>query len=136
MAAKPSWPSLPAAYPPVNKVLDDQAAEEAPLLVDQAVHIETPLELRAEVTWPPSSIFSTQNNHDLGKCDLNSGGASGQVEQVEAKHVWPSLPVPHPSIYEVLEDQAAVEALVVIQHLLHPGQRDRRRNPQCLQEGH
>ena len=52
----------------------------------------------------------TKDNHDLGKFDLNSGGAGGQVKQVAAKHSWPSLPVPHPSINEVLEDQAAVEA--------------------------
>ena len=52
----------------------------------------------------------TKNNHDLGKLNLNSGGAGGQVEQVAAKPSRPSLPVPNPSVNEVLEDQAAVEA--------------------------
>ena len=52
----------------------------------------------------------TKNNHDPGKLDLNSGGAGGQVEQVAAKPSLPSLPVPYPSVNEVLEDQTAVEA--------------------------
>ena len=46
----------------------------------------------------------------LGKFNLRSGGTGGQVEQVAAKQVWPSLPGPHPSISEVVEDQATVEA--------------------------
>ena len=35
------------------------------------------------------------------------------MEQVAAKHAWPSLPVHHPFINEVLEDEAAVEAPVL-----------------------
>ena len=46
VAAKPSWPSLPAPDPPVNNVLEDQAAVEAPMLEDQAVRIETPAALQ------------------------------------------------------------------------------------------
>ena len=50
-----------------------------------------------------------KHNHDLGNLALNSGGAGGQLEQVAARHIWPPLPVPHPSIIEVQEDQVAVE---------------------------
>ena len=91
VAAKPSRPPLPIPYLSINTVLEDQAAVEAPLLKDQAaveaplledqaVRIETPIKRRAKVTWPPSNSPSTQDNYDLGKVDLNSGGASGQVE--------------------------------------------------------
>ena len=52
----------------------------------------------------------TKTNHVLGKLNLIFGGAGGQVEQVAAKPSRPSLPVPNPSVNEVLEDQAAVEA--------------------------
>ena len=52
---------------------------------DQVVRIRTPIELRAEVTWPSSNTLSTQDNHNLGKFDPSSGRASGQVEQVAAK---------------------------------------------------
>ena len=44
--------------------MEDQATAEAPLL-----------------------DFGTEDNHDLGKFDLSSGGARGQVEQVAAKQV-------------------------------------------------
>ena len=80
VAGKPSWPALPIPYPSINKVLEDQAAVEAPLL-----------DLGAEVTWSSPNIFSTQDNHVLGKFDLIYGGAGGQVKQV-------------------LDDQAAGEA--------------------------
>ena len=36
----------------------------------------------------------TKNNYNLGKLDLTSGGAGGQVEHVAAKPSWPSLPTP------------------------------------------
>ena len=90
-------------------LLNDRAAVESPLMEDQVVRIRTPIELRAEVTWPSSNTLSTQDNHNLGKFDPSSGRASGQVEQVAAKQVWPSLPVPHPSINEVMENQAPLE---------------------------
>ena len=55
-----------------------------------------------------------QHNQELGSFDLNSGGAGGQAEQVAAMHIWPPLPVPHPSIIEVVEDQVPVENICKI----------------------
>ena len=69
VAAKPSWPSLLTPYLPVNTVMEDQAAVEAPLL-----------ELGVEITRSSSNTSSTQDIHDLGSLDLISGGVGGQVE--------------------------------------------------------
>ena len=54
VAAKRVWPSLPASHP-INEVLEDQAAVEAPLLKDL-------IELGAEVTWLSLNTVFTQGN--------------------------------------------------------------------------
>ena len=77
-----------------------RACTEDPLLKDL-------IDLGTEATWSSFNTFSTQDNHGLGKFDLNSGGAG---DQVAARQSWPSLSVPHSSVDKVLEDQAAVDA--------------------------
>ena len=48
VAAKHSWHSPLVPHPPINEALEDQATVEAPLMEDQAVHIETLIELGVE----------------------------------------------------------------------------------------
>ena len=75
---------------------------DAPLLKDRAV---------GEATLPKDLIdLGAEDNHGIGKLDHNSGKTGGQVGQVTARQSWPSQSGPHPSVNEVLEGQAAVEA--------------------------
>ena len=55
----------------VEQVLRDQAAKKKPLLEDQAVHIETLIELGADDDATAAMFPVTKNTHYLGKLDRN-----------------------------------------------------------------